>query len=64
MCHDQPSTWAQWLHLVEFWSNSNFHSSIQLSPFEALYDYPPPLHIPYFTGDCIILAVDFHLQAQ
>ena len=33
---------VEWLPLVEFWFNTNFHTSIKLTPFEDLYGYPPP----------------------
>jgi hypothetical protein len=28
--------------LAECWYNSNFHTAIKVTPFEALYGYPPP----------------------
>jgi hypothetical protein len=28
--------------LAEWWYNINFHKALQLTPFEALYGYPPP----------------------
>jgi hypothetical protein len=33
--------WFSWLHLAEFWYNTSLHSSIGMSPFEALYGYYP-----------------------
>jgi transposase InsO family protein len=38
----QPKRWTRWLPLAQWWYNSNFHSSLQTSPFQALYGYPPP----------------------
>jgi hypothetical protein len=29
------------LALAEYWYNTSFHSDIQCSPFEALYNHPP-----------------------
>ena len=33
----KPTEWEEYLHLVEFAYNNGYHSSTQLSPFEALY---------------------------
>ena len=37
----QPSTWTKWLPWAEWWYNTTFHSAIQLTPFEAVYGWPP-----------------------
>jgi hypothetical protein len=42
MVYDKQSKWAQYLPLAEWWYNTNWHSAIKVSPFEALYGYPPP----------------------
>ncbi|XP_071923105.1 uncharacterized protein [Coffea arabica] len=31
----------RWLALAEWWYNSSYHSSLQLTPFDALYGYKP-----------------------
>ena len=38
----QPQRWTKRLSLAQWWYNSNFHSSLKTSPFQALYGYPPP----------------------
>jgi hypothetical protein len=35
-----PKKRVQHLAMAEYWYNSSFHSSLQETPFEALYGYP------------------------
>jgi hypothetical protein len=39
--HDSPRQWRSWLPVAEFWYNSSHHSSLNCSPFKALYGYEP-----------------------
>ncbi|XP_012847898.1 PREDICTED: uncharacterized protein LOC105967845 [Erythranthe guttata] len=43
MCCKFPKQWSSSLALDEWWYNSTYHSAINMSPFQALYGYPPPL---------------------
>ena len=48
---EHPHTWFQYLHLVELWHNTTYHSAIGTSSFHALYERQPPtaldlLHSP------------------
>jgi hypothetical protein len=36
-----PNKWVAWISLAEYWYNTTFHSALGLTPFEALYGYPP-----------------------
>ncbi|XP_042017275.1 uncharacterized protein LOC121765260 [Salvia splendens] len=59
---EKPHSWVQWLGLAEYWYNTTYHSSIRMTPFEALYGFPPPLHVPYLPGDSDIEAIDIALR--
>lgn len=41
MIGHKPTDWSKWLAQAEF--NSNFHSSLGMSPFKALYSYESPM---------------------
>lgn len=43
MTTSAPKKWFSWLSLAEFWYNSTYHTAIKMSPFQALYGFPPPL---------------------
>ena len=62
MAGDQPRTWYKWLSLAEWWYNSTYHSAIHLTPFEALYGYGPPLHLPYLPESATVQQVDVELK--
>ena len=53
-----------WLPLAEYWFNPNFHSSTKVTPFEALYGYPPPRLLDYIPSTTSVEAVDDHLQKR
>jgi len=46
LCFMQPRGWHKWLSVAQWWYNSCHHSSINMSPFEALYRYKPALLPP------------------
>jgi hypothetical protein len=37
----EPKKWLSWLSLSEFWYNTSFNTSLQLTPFQALHGSPP-----------------------
>jgi hypothetical protein len=39
----EPKKWSTWLSLVGWWYNTNYHTSLKSTPFEALCGFPPPL---------------------
>lgn len=43
MAFNQPKKWHSWLSYAEWWYNTSFHTSLKMTPFQALYGFPPPL---------------------
>nr|GEW32926.1 retrotransposable element Tf2 [Tanacetum cinerariifolium] len=64
MTSEKPKEWVQWLALAEFWYNTNFHTAIQTTPYEAVYGQKPLVHAPYMLGESAVEQVDRTLQAR
>ena len=60
----KPTASVDWLPLAEFWFNTNFHSLTKVTPFEALYGYPPPRLLDYIPGTTSVEAVNDHQKRQ
>jgi hypothetical protein len=58
MSGGSPHQWSKWVPLAEWWYNTNYHTATKSTPYEILYGFPPPLHIPYFPKDSTVEAVD------
>ncbi|PKI48774.1 hypothetical protein CRG98_030816 [Punica granatum] len=61
MTGDKPTMWAKWVSLAEWWYNTTYYSSTRRTPFEALFGFQPPLHIPYFPHDSTVATVDAYM---
>ena len=55
---DEPKYWHRYLYLAEYWYNTSYHSSINMSPIQALYGQPIPDVIRYRPGDSPMPSVD------
>ncbi|GKA27304.1 transposon ty3-I gag-pol polyprotein [Tanacetum coccineum] len=64
MTGEQAKQWAKWLPLAEWWYNTNFHTSIHTTPYEAVYGKPLPVHIPYIGGESKVDLVDKTLSER
>jgi len=64
MTFDKPKEWPQWLSLAEWWYNTTFHTSINLTPYEVVYGQKPPPLLPYMAFESKLDLVDRSLQAR
>jgi hypothetical protein len=60
----RPKKWSSWLPLAEWWYNTNYHTSLQCTPFEVLYGFPPPLISEVMVLGPESPAADFLVQKQ
>ncbi|GKA55806.1 ty3-gypsy retrotransposon protein [Tanacetum coccineum] len=64
MSRERPKEWMQWISMTEFLYNTNFHTAIRTTPFEAMYGQAPPVHLPYLAGESLVEAMDRTLLAR
>ena len=62
VCIQNPKDWAKWLALAEQWYNTTFQSAAQMTPYEVVYNQPPPVHFPYLAGESPHPTVDRSMQ--
>ncbi|GKC03858.1 ty3-gypsy retrotransposon protein, partial [Tanacetum coccineum] len=58
MVSTRPEQWVRFLPWAEYCYNTSYHSSIWMSPFQALYGRLPLTVIPYPPGTSKVAAVD------
>ena len=61
---DKPNARADWLHLTEYWFDTNFHTSTKLTPFDALYGTHSPKLLDYIPGATQVVVVDQLLKTR
>lgn len=61
IARDLPHTWIHWLELAKLCSHQ---SNIHMTPSKALYDTPPPIHVPYFPHDSKVKIVNTFLHTR
>lgn len=59
---ERPTEWLKDLPWAEWWYNTNYHSAIQMTPFQVLYGYKPPRVELYLPGSTAVYEVDCQLQ--
>ena len=61
---ERPKDWSKWLLLVEWWYNTNYHSTTQSTSCAIVYGQSAPTHLLYLAGHSKVEAVDRTLQAR
>lgn len=61
---EKGGSWVSLIPWAEWWYNSTYHSAIQMSPFEALYGYPPRKVASYLPNTTVVHEVDLALRSR
>lgn len=51
-CFTAPKKWFNWIALAEWWYNTAYHTSLNMTPFQALYGFSPPMVAEVVLPDC------------
>jgi len=64
MCANSLSQWSTWLLSVDWWYNTTYHTTIQATLYEIVFDQPPPMYFPYLLGKSWVELVDNNLARR
>ncbi|KAL8120175.1 hypothetical protein AgCh_017351 [Apium graveolens] len=59
---DQPKQWSRWVHWAEYWYNTSFQSATKMTPFQVVYNRPPPTILKFLKGEIAVEAVAQELE--
>uniref|UniRef100_A0A0A9AK86 Integrase catalytic domain-containing protein n=1 Tax=Arundo donax TaxID=35708 RepID=A0A0A9AK86_ARUDO len=53
MAFASPRKWYHWLSLAKWWYNTSYHTSLNMTHFQALYGFPPLMVAEVVLPDCL-----------
>ncbi|GKC29646.1 retrotransposon-related protein [Tanacetum coccineum] len=59
---EKPKDWVKWISSTEYWYNTNYHTALDTTPYEAVNGQVPLMHIPYVAKDSLVEAIDRTLK--
>lgn len=57
---DKPKEWMKWMVCAEYCYNTNFHTAVKMTPFQALYGIPPPSLLTFLASTAKSTDLDTH----
>ena len=57
-CSHKPQDWCKWLPWAQYWHTTNWHSSIKMTPYQALYGKIPPTISTYIPKTAKLQSVE------
>jgi hypothetical protein len=59
-----PRKWNSQLSMDKWWYNTSYHTSLKLTPFQALYVFPPPMITEGLILDSVVQDAKDMMQAR
>lgn len=64
MCGHETQEMCKWLSLSEWWYNTHYRTTIQMTPYNVEYNQQPPHHLPHLSDGSSNDVVDRSLQRR
>lgn len=62
--HHHPKQWSAFIPWAKYWYNTTFHSSIGMTPFQAVYGRTPPPIPAYELGSTVIGELEEQMASR
>jgi hypothetical protein len=62
LASDRPWSWLRWLPWAEYCFNMSYQTALGTTPFQVVYDHPPPPMVPFQSGATKVTIVDHQLR--
>ena len=59
--YEEQHLWEKWLPLAEWWYNTSYHTTSQMTPYEAVYGHTPLVLLPSTPSNSPVQGVDIVL---
>ena len=61
---DKPKSWSGWLPWAEYWFNTTYNASTQMTPFKIVYGGDPPTLIHFQEDISVVEDVNVQLRLR
>ena len=59
---EQPKQRSRWMYWAKYWYNMSFQPANKMTPFQVVYNRPPPTLLKFLPGETAVDAVALELE--